>query len=183
MDDGMNNFAHRGGERGGGSRGAAQINPADRAQLAESPVSIRRVLSLFGPHRAALAIVTAIIVATSIISMAQPFLVRAIIDDALPQQDVRLLALLAGGMVAVAATTSLLGVVQTWMSRAARADRAVHHRRQERGRPSLHRQASRAVQGRVMTGTTSPSGAAEKVWPTVAVLGAGAMGSLLCLSA
>lgn len=116
MDDGMNNFAHRGGERGGGSRGAAQINPADRAQLAESPVSIRRVLSLFGPHRAALAIVTAIIVATSIISMAQPFLVRAIIDDALPQQDVRLLALLAGGMVAVAATTSLLGVVQTWMS-------------------------------------------------------------------
>lgn len=28
-----------------------------------------------------------------------------------------------------------------------------------------------------MTGTTSPSGATEKVWPTVAVLGAGAMGS------
>ena len=28
-----------------------------------------------------------------------------------------------------------------------------------------------------MTGTTSPSGAAEKVWPTVSVLGAGAMGS------
>ena len=116
MEDGMNTHAPGGGERGGGSRGAARVNPADRAQLAESPVRLRRVLSLFAPHRRALAVVTAIIVATSVISMAQPFLVRAIIDDALPTQDVRLLAMLAGGMVAVAATTSLLGVVQTWMS-------------------------------------------------------------------
>jgi ATP-binding cassette subfamily B protein len=113
MDDGMT--THTGsGERGG--RGAARVDPADRAQLAESPVEIRRVLALFGPHRRALAIVTAIIVATSAISMAQPFLVRAVIDDALPGQDVTLLLWLVGGMLTVAATTSLLGVVQTWMS-------------------------------------------------------------------
>src|SRR5690606_5888072 len=116
MDDGMNHPAHGGGERGGRPRGAGRIDPADRAQLAESPVRIRRVLSLFAPHKRALTVVTAIIVATSVISMAQPFLVRAVIDDALPDQDVRLLAMLAGGMIAVAATTSLLGVVQTWMS-------------------------------------------------------------------
>ncbi|MDO5502091.1 MAG: ABC transporter ATP-binding protein [Actinomycetia bacterium] len=125
MDDGMNTLnpdrLTRGdlggrGERGGGGRGAARVDPADRAQLAESPVSMRRVLALFGPHRRPMAIVTAIIMATSIISMAQPFLVRAVIDDALPHQDVSLLIWLVGGMLAVAATTSLLGVVQTWMS-------------------------------------------------------------------
>ena len=67
MDDGMT--THTGGRgdsghgapSGGGSRGAARIDPADRAQLAESPVELRRVLALFGPHRRALTIVTAII--------------------------------------------------------------------------------------------------------------------------
>ena len=48
--------------------------------------------------------------------MASPFLLRAVIDDALPHRDLRLLALLAGGMVAVAALTAALGVVQTWIS-------------------------------------------------------------------
>ena len=61
-------------------------------------------------------VVVAIIVASSIVGLASPFLLRAIIDDALPQQDVRLLALLAAAMVAVAAVTSVLGVVQTWIS-------------------------------------------------------------------
>ena len=117
MDDGMTGVSPtQTASQTGSQRGAARIDPADRAQLAESPVSTRRVLTLFRPHWRAMSIVTAIIVATSIISMAQPFLVRAIIDDALPQQDVTLLAWLVGGMLAVAAATSLLGVVQTWMS-------------------------------------------------------------------
>ena len=117
MDDGMTGVSPtQTASQTGSQRGAARIDPADRAQLAESPVSTRRVLTLFRPHWRAMSIVTAIIVATSIISMAQPFLVRAIIDDALPQQDVTLLAWLVGGMLVVAAATSLLGVVQTWMS-------------------------------------------------------------------
>ncbi len=116
MNNEMNSFAGRGRPREGGGRGPTRIDPADRAQLAESPVRIRRVLALFRPHRRALAIVTAIIMATSIISMAQPFLIRAAIDDALPNQNVNLLVWLVGGMLAVAITTSLLGVVQTWMS-------------------------------------------------------------------
>lgn len=115
MDDGLKTHTGR-GERGGGGGRTAQVDPADRAQLAESPVEMRRVLALFAPHRRALVIVTAIIVATSAISMAQPFLVRAVIDDALPGQDVTLLLWLVGGMLSVAAATSLLGVVQTWMS-------------------------------------------------------------------
>jgi ATP-binding cassette subfamily B protein len=99
-------------------RGPTRLDPADRAQLAESPVSIRRVLALFRPHTGVVAIVTATIVVISVISMAQPFLLRAVIDDALPHQDVRLLLLAVGGMLAVTVSTQLLGVVQTWLTTA-----------------------------------------------------------------
>ena len=54
--------------------------------------------------------------AISIISMAQPFLLRAVIDDALPHQDVALLLWAVGGMLAVTVATPLLGVVQTWLT-------------------------------------------------------------------
>jgi ATP-binding cassette subfamily B protein len=100
----------------GGGRPPQQLDPRDRAQLAESPVSLRRVAALFRPHRATVAVVTAIIVAVSVISMAQPFLLRAVIDDALPHQDVPLLLWAVGGMLAVTVVTQLLGVVQTWMT-------------------------------------------------------------------
>src|SRR3954467_15653773 len=48
--------------------------------------------------------------------MASPFLLRAVIDDALPHADLPLLVWLVLGMVAVAAVTAALGVVQTWIS-------------------------------------------------------------------
>jgi ATP-binding cassette subfamily B protein len=63
-----------------------------------------------------LVVVTGIIVASSIVGMASPFLLRAVIDKALPEQNVGLLVWLVLGMVAVAALTSVLGVVQTWIS-------------------------------------------------------------------
>ena len=110
----MNPEGGRGGRQGGG--GPRKIDPKDRAQLEASPVPFARVAGLFAPHRRALAVVTAIIVAISVVSMAQPFLVREVVDTAIPQQDVRLLLLVVAGMVGVAVVTSLLGVVQTWMS-------------------------------------------------------------------
>jgi ATP-binding cassette subfamily B protein len=102
--------------RGGRSRLPDTIEPADREQLAEAPVPMRRVLGLFRPHLRSVAVVTAIIVAVSVISMASPFLLRAVIDDALPHQDVRLLLWAVGGMLAVTVVTQLLGVVQTWLT-------------------------------------------------------------------
>jgi ATP-binding cassette subfamily B protein len=48
--------------------------------------------------------------------MAAPFLLREVIDVALPDNDLRLLVWLVIGMVAVAAVTAVLGVVQTWIS-------------------------------------------------------------------
>ncbi|WP_110182086.1 ABC transporter ATP-binding protein [Nocardioides solisilvae] len=93
-----------------------RIDPADRDQLAESPVRLRRVVALFAPHRWAVLAVVALIVTSSSVALAQPFLVRAVIDRAIPEQDVRLLLLTVGAMLAITVVTGLLGVVQTWLS-------------------------------------------------------------------
>lgn len=97
-------------------RGPSRINPADRAQLAESPVAFSRVAAMFRGHRLELAAVTGIIVVASVVGLAQPFLLREIIDVALPGGDTVLLAWLVAGMVAVAAVTGVLGVWQTWLA-------------------------------------------------------------------
>jgi ATP-binding cassette subfamily B protein len=94
--------------------GRDSVTAADKDRARE--VSLRRIGRLFTPHRRALAAVTAIIVASSVVALASPFLLRAVIDTALPERDVTLLAWLAGGMVAVAAVTAALGVVQTWIA-------------------------------------------------------------------
>ncbi|MBK8462342.1 MAG: ABC transporter ATP-binding protein [Nigerium sp.] len=101
---------------GVGERGPQRIDPHDRAQLAESPVELRRVLALFRPHTGELLVVMLAVVAASLVGLAQPFLLRAVIDTALPERDVRLLAALVSGMVGVAVATAILGVVQTWLA-------------------------------------------------------------------
>ncbi|MGW4680752.1 ABC transporter ATP-binding protein [Micromonospora taraxaci] len=98
----------------GRDRGHRTVSAEEKTQARE--VSLRRIGRLFTSHRPALAAVTAIIVLSSIVAMASPFLLRAVIDRALPQGDVNLLIWLVVGMVAVAAVTSALGVVQTWIS-------------------------------------------------------------------
>ncbi len=63
-----------------------------------------------------MALVVVLIVTASLISLASPFLLREVIDTAIPRQDVPLLVWSVAGMITVAASTSLLGVVQTWQS-------------------------------------------------------------------
>src|SRR5690349_924671 len=98
----------------GRARGGRTVTAAEKAQARE--VSLRRIGALFIPYRWQMAVVTAIIVASSIVGLASPFLLRAVIDTALPATNVQLLAWLVIGMVAVAAITSALGVIQTWIS-------------------------------------------------------------------
>jgi len=95
-------------------RGPRAVTAAEKEQAHE--VSLRRIGRLFGPYRWPLGVVTGIIVASSLVGLASPFLLRAVIDKALPERDVRLLAWLVIAMVAVAALTSAFGVVQTWIS-------------------------------------------------------------------
>jgi ATP-binding cassette subfamily B protein len=100
------------------------VSPAEKSQARS--VSLRRIGRLFAPYKGTLLVVIAIIMASSIISMASPFLLRAVIDRALPGRDVTLLVWLVLGMVAVAAVTSALGVVQTWQS--SRVGQQIMHR-------------------------------------------------------
>jgi ATP-binding cassette subfamily B protein len=105
---------HANRDNPGRHRGPATVTAAEKAQAHE--VSLRRIGRLFRPYRWQLAIVTAIIMASSLVGLASPFLLRAVIDTALPERNVRLLAWLVIGMVAVAAITSAFGVIQTWIS-------------------------------------------------------------------
>jgi ATP-binding cassette subfamily B protein len=75
-----------------------------------------RIVRLFRPYRGRLAAVLALIAASALLGVASPFLLRAVIDDALPEGDTTLLAWLVAGMVAVAVATGILGVAQTWLS-------------------------------------------------------------------
>lgn len=101
---------------GSGRSESARIDPADRQQLTKHPVSLRRIAGLFAPHKATLVIVVVLIIASSVATVAQPFLIREIIDNALPNQDLPLLLWMTGAMVAVAALTAVISVAQTWMS-------------------------------------------------------------------
>lgn len=98
--------------------GPQRVSAVDRAQLAESPVGFRRVVGLVDGQRLRLAVLTLIIVATAIVSMAQPFLLRAVIDDFLPNHNDAMLIWAVAGMIGVAAFTSAAGVWQTWLANA-----------------------------------------------------------------
>ncbi|MER6306358.1 ABC transporter ATP-binding protein [Streptomyces sp. NPDC001739] len=82
----------------------------------ETPVQLRRILTLFRPYRGRLALVGLLVGASSLVSVASPFLLRAILDVAIPHRRTGLLTLLALGMIATAVTTSVFGVLQTLLS-------------------------------------------------------------------
>ena len=98
----------------GRTRGKKKPTAAEIAQA--KSVSLRRIGALFTDHRGALSVVILTLVVSSVVGMASPFLLREVIDSALPDKNVQLLVWLVIGMVAVAAITSALGVVQTWIS-------------------------------------------------------------------
>jgi ATP-binding cassette subfamily B protein len=83
---------------------------------ADRRVPIRRVLRLFGPYRWNLLFVAVLVVASSLVSLVNPFLIRAIVDTALPQGRTGLLTLMALGMIVVSAANSSFNVSQVYVS-------------------------------------------------------------------
>jgi len=76
----------------------------------------RRILALFRPYRARLALVLGLIVLSAGLSMVSPFLLREVLDVAIPEQRTGLLSALVAGMIAIAVVTGALSVAQTWLS-------------------------------------------------------------------
>lgn len=83
---------------------------------ADEPVPLRRIAGLFRPHRAPLTALFALIVLQAGLGVVSPFLLRAILDDALPHRDTLLISLLAAGMIACAVGSGSLGVATTGLS-------------------------------------------------------------------
>jgi ATP-binding cassette subfamily B protein len=76
----------------------------------------RRIGALFSPYKVRLGSVLALIALSALLGIASPFLLRQVLDDAIPNGDTTLLAWLVGGMVFVSIATGVLGVGQTWLS-------------------------------------------------------------------
>ncbi|HEY3758838.1 MAG TPA: ABC transporter ATP-binding protein [Solirubrobacteraceae bacterium] len=105
------------GERGGGEgRGGGRRKELRPEDLPDEPVSLRRVARLFRPYRKRLGGLLALICLTSLLSVVSPFLLRGVIDKAIPEHNVELLSLLVGGMIAVSIVSGVFGVVQTLIS-------------------------------------------------------------------
>ena len=77
-----------------------------------------RIARLFRPYRGRLAAVGGLIAGSALVGVASPFLLRQVLDTAIPQRDTHLLALLVAGMVAISVLTGALGVAQTYLSNA-----------------------------------------------------------------
>ena len=76
----------------------------------------KRVLALFRPHIRALLIVLGLIVIAGVAGATTPFMMRAIIDDALAAKDATLLAWLCAGLIGVAVLSAIAGVLQAYVS-------------------------------------------------------------------
>ncbi|MFA7766496.1 ABC transporter ATP-binding protein [Streptomyces sp. NPDC048723] len=91
------------------------LDPA-RPAPAEQPRELRRIVGLFRPYRGRLAVVGLLVGASSLVGVASPFMLREILDVAIPQGRTGLLSLLALGMILTAVVTSVFGVLQTLIS-------------------------------------------------------------------
>ncbi|MET9950110.1 ABC transporter ATP-binding protein [Streptomyces sp. NPDC006339] len=90
--------------------------PARDPRQPEEPAQWRRILRLFRPYRGRLAVVGLLVGASSLVTVASPFLLKEILDTAIPQGRTGLLSLLAVGMILTAVTSGVFGVLQTLIS-------------------------------------------------------------------
>ena len=96
---------------------ASGEDPPERpADPAVRRANLRRIFPLFRPYRLRLSVVCALIVFSAGIGVISPFLLREVLDVAIPEKDKGLLTALVAGMVAIPIVTGVIGVWQTLLS-------------------------------------------------------------------
>lgn len=111
-----------GGMGGGRFRGVdAAAQRALNAQAPRVPHLGRRVVELFRPYRARIAMTAALVIAGAAVAVIPPLLVQRIFDDALfpvagGSVDIGLLTRLVAAMIALFLLSAGLGVGQTWLT-------------------------------------------------------------------
>jgi ATP-binding cassette, subfamily B, bacterial len=87
--------------------------------------NLRRIVRLFRPYGRTLLVVNGLILVSAALGVIPSFLLREVLDVAIPEERVGLLTALVAGMVAIPIATGVLGVWQTLLSN--RVGQAVMH--------------------------------------------------------
>jgi ATP-binding cassette, subfamily B, bacterial len=93
--------------------GEAPERPADPAVR---KANLRRIVRLFRPYGRTLLVVNGLIVVSAALGVIPSFLLREVLDVAIPDERVGLLTVLVAGMIAIPVATGILGVWQTLLS-------------------------------------------------------------------
>lgn len=109
------------GRTGGGGRGGFGrlflAAPPDRPLPPERRrQTARRILAFFRPYRLPIAVSIVAILVTSGLGLVNPFLLKLLIDDAIPSLDFRKLNLYVGLMIVVPIVSGLIGVGQSYLN-------------------------------------------------------------------
>jgi ATP-binding cassette, subfamily B, bacterial len=78
--------------------------------------TIRRIVAFFKPYRAQVAVVLVAILATSLVGLVNPILLKLLIDVALPNRDFFLLNLFVGLMIVLPIVSGLIGLGQSYLN-------------------------------------------------------------------
>jgi len=80
--------------------------------------TLRRIVAFFRPYRLQVAVVVVAILATSLLGLINPILLKLLIDDALPNRDFGRLNLYVGLMIALPIVNGLIGIGQSYLNNA-----------------------------------------------------------------
>jgi len=80
--------------------------------------TLRRITAFFRPYRLQVAVVVVAILATSLLGLINPILLKLLIDDALPNRDFGRLNLYVGLMIALPIVNGLIGIGQSYLNNA-----------------------------------------------------------------
>jgi ATP-binding cassette, subfamily B, bacterial len=80
--------------------------------------TLRRIVAFFRPYRLQVLVVVVAILATSVLGLVNPILLKLLIDDALPNKDFGKLNLYVGLMIALPIVTGLIGIGQSYLNNA-----------------------------------------------------------------
>ncbi len=78
--------------------------------------TIRRIVAFFKPYRLQVAVVLVAILATSLIGLVNPILLKLLIDEALPKRDFFLLNVFVGLMIVLPIVSGLIGLGQSYLN-------------------------------------------------------------------
>jgi ATP-binding cassette, subfamily B, bacterial len=104
------------GARGGAAQASfvgTDFTPVPKERRART---LRRIVGFFEPYRLQVAVVMVSIVATSLLGVVNPILLKELIDVAIPQHDLALLNVLVVAMIAIPIISGLIGVGQTYLN-------------------------------------------------------------------